>query len=143
MRFLCGLIKSDAERQILFKIIGKEGVMTFSGNFACSLRRAHRCAVVSGMHLMTERLTNRSCEFRALTAGDTIERLELFTIGLVLENACRCLGQWMRGMDEDISVIETTSIAKLFRWRPFLLSWLPDQRRKSIEWQEGKEVRKG
>ena len=127
MRFLCGLIEGDTERQILFKIVGKECVMTFPSDFARRLRRTYRCAFIGGMQLVTKRLANTSGEFWALAAGNGIERLERFTIDLVLEDACRRLGQRMRSMNEDVSVIETASIAKLFLWCPLLLGWIPDK----------------
>jgi hypothetical protein len=75
MRFLCGLIEGDTERQILFKIVGKECVMTFPSDFTRRLRRTHSCAIIGGMQLVTERLTNTSGEFWALAAGNGIERL--------------------------------------------------------------------
>jgi hypothetical protein len=65
-----GLIEGNAKRQILFEVIRKEGVMTFSSDFARRLWWAHRCALVSGMHFVTERLTNRSSKFWALAAGN-------------------------------------------------------------------------
>lgn len=126
MRFLCGLMEGDTERQILLKLVRKECVMTFPSDFARRLRRAHRCAIIGGIQLVTERLTNTSSEFWAFAAGNGIERLERFTFDLVLEDACCRFGQRMRSMYEDVSIIETTSIAKLFLWCPLLLGWLPD-----------------
>ena len=126
VRFLRGFIEGDTERQILFKIVGKECVMTFPSDFARRLRWAHRCAIIGGMQLVTKRLTNTSGKFWALAAGNGVERLERFTIDLVLEDACRRFGQRVRSMHEDVPVIETTGIAKLFLWCPLLLGWLPD-----------------
>lgn len=75
---------------------------------------------------MAERLTDRTSKFRALTTGNRMERLEhRFIAAFILKDANGCLREGMRRMDKDISVIETTGIAKVLRRRPFLLRWLP------------------
>lgn len=126
MRLFCGLVEGNAEREVLFKIIGKEGVVAYPCDFARCFRWAYRRAVLSCVQLVAERLTDRTSEFRALATGNRMERLEQrFIATFILEDANGCLREGMRRMDKDISVIQTTGIAKVLRRRPLLLRWLP------------------
>ena len=100
--------------------------MAYPCDFARCFRRAYRCAVLGGVQLVAERLTDRTGKFRALTTGNRMERLEYrFIAAFILKDTNGCLRKGMRRMDKDISVIETTGIAKLLRRCPFLLRWLP------------------